>query len=62
MTTQEFVCLLQKRSAYHTEEKEVAVFSDFSFHVNHLCAIYILNSEQAPWKDLAVLTKLHENL
>jgi len=44
------------------EEKEVAVFSDFSFHANHLCAIYVLNSEQALWKDLAMLTKLPENL
>lgn len=40
----------------------MAVFSDFAFHANHLCAIYIPNSEQALWKDLAMLTKLHENL
>ena len=62
MTTREFVCLLQKRFAYHMEEKEVAVFSDLSFHASNLCAIYVFHDERALWKDLAMLTKLHESI
>ena len=47
MSTQEFVCYLQKRFAYHREEKEVALLSDLLLHTNNLYAIYILNNGQA---------------
>lgn len=53
---------MQKRFAYHREEKEVTILSDFSLYTNNLYPIYIPNDGQALSKDLAMLTKLHKNM